>query len=304
MSPRRPSSLENLSFHVSQVTQFSGFSKPLPDARYVVIGVPYDHTSTYRTGSRFAPRAIRDASLNIETYSLQTGIDIEHVPIHDAGDLHVVDDAGQMLSRLEAVTREILAANKTPVLMGGEHTITLGAVRSMPRSVGVISFDAHGDLRNEYGGGPTSHATVMRRITELIGTDAVLILGVRALCKEEVDFIDQHDIQKFTPWEIRAQGLAKTAQYVAAFANKFEHIYLTVDIDALDPAFAPGTGTPEFNGLTPDELMVLATTAARQRIAGFDVVEVCPNLDSGITSIAGARIMFEIIAQIEKARLG
>jgi agmatinase len=294
--------MDSLSFHVSQTDCFSGSSKPIADSRYVVVGVPYDHTSTYRTGSRFAPRAIREASLNIETYSLRTGIDVEHVPIHDAGDLHIVDDATQTLARLELVTKDILAAGKTPVLLGGEHTITLGAVRSLPASVGVVSFDAHGDLRNEYGGSEISHATVLRRITENVGTDGILILGVRALCKEEVDFIDGHKIQTLTPWEIREEGLDNVTERVAAFAKKFKHVYLTIDIDALDPAFAPGTGTPEFNGLTPDELTRLAAAVAGERMIGFDLVEVCPSCDSGITSVAAARIMFEVIAQAEKSK--
>lgn len=294
--------MENLSFHVSQTAHFSGFSKPLAESRYVVLGVPYDQTSSYRVGSRFGPRAIRDASLNIETFSLRTGVDIEQVAIHDAGDLHVVDDATETLARLEAVTKEVIAANKTPVLIGGEHTITLGAIRSLPDSVGVVSFDAHGDLRNEYGGGKISHATVLRRITEKVGTDNVLVLGVRALCKEEVDFIREHRIQKFTPWEIRAQGEAKMAERIAAFAKKFQHIYLTIDSDALDPAFAPGVANPEFNGLTPDELILLATAVANERLIGFDLVEVCPNYDSGITSVAAARVIFEVIAQAEKSR--
>jgi agmatinase len=294
--------LQNLGFHVSQTAHFSGFSKPFAESRYVVVGVPYDHTSSYRVGSRFGPRAIRDASLNIETFSLRTGVDIEQVPIHDAGDLHIVDDAAQTLLRLEAVTKEILAADKTPVLIGGEHTITLGAVRSLPGTVGVVSFDAHGDLRNEYGGGEISHATVLRRITEKVGTDNVLVLGVRALCKEEIDFIEKHRIQKFTPWEIRAQGHAKMAERIAAFAKRFQHIYLTIDSDALDPAFAPGVANPEFNGLTPDELILLATAVANERMVGFDLVEVCPNYDSGITSVAAARVIFEVIAQAEKSR--
>jgi agmatinase len=287
---------------VSQANHFSGFSKPLAESRYVVVGVPYDHTSSYRVGSRFGPRAIRDASLNIETFSLRTGVDIEHVPIHDAGDLDVVDDPTQTLARLEAVTKEVIAASKTPVLIGGEHTITLGAIRSLSGSVGVVSFDAHGDLRNEYGGGKISHATVLRRITEKVGTDNVLVLGVRALCKEEVDFIQEHRIQKFTPWEIRARGHAKMAESIAAFAKKFQHIYLTIDSDALDPAFAPGVANPEFNGLTPDELILLATAVANERLIGFDLVEVCPNYDSGITSVAAARVIFEVIAQAEKSR--
>lgn len=296
--------MENLSFHTSKTDNFSGFSKPLDESRYVVVGVPYDHTSTYRAGSRFAPHAIRDASLNIETYSLRTGIDIEQISIHDAGDLHIVDNADTTLSRLESVTKDILTSKKVPVIIGGEHTITQGAVRSLPERVGVVSFDAHGDLRDEYGGGKISHATVLRRITEKVGTDGVLVLGVRALCKEEVDFIKQHKIQTMTPWEIREAGLARAAERVAAFTKKFDHTYLTIDSDALDPAFAPGVSNPEFNGLAPDELLSLARVVADERMIGFDLVEVCPNYDSGTTAVAAARIIFEVIAQAEKARNG
>lgn len=294
--------MQNLNFHTSKSDSFSGFSKPIDESHYVVVGVPYDHTSTYRAGSRFAPRAIRDASLNIETYSLRTGVDIEHVQIHDAGDLHVVDSAVETLSRLEQVTRDILASRKVSVIIGGEHTVTLGAIRSLTGRVGVVSFDAHGDLRDEYGGGKISHATVLRRITEKVGTDAILILGVRALCKEEVDFINQNNIQTMPPWEIRQSGIAKAAERVAAFAKKFEHTYLTIDSDALDPAFAPGVANPEFNGLTPDELLSLAMVVADKRMLGFDLVEVCPNYDSGATAIAAARIMFEVIAQAEAGK--
>lgn len=296
--------MQNLSFHTSKTDNFSGFSTPLDESRYVVVGVPYDHTSTYRAGSRFGPHAIRDASLNIETYSIRTGIDIERVRIHDAGDLHIVDNAEETLSRLEGVTRDILTSKKVPVIIGGEHTITQAAVRSLPERVGVVSFDAHGDLRDEYGGGKISHATVLRRITEKVGTEGVLVLGVRALCKEEVDFIKQHKIQTMTPWDIRAAGLAKAAERVAAFTKKFDHTYLTIDSDALDPAFAPGVSNPEFDGLAPDELLSLVRVVADERMLGFDLVEVCPNYDSGATAVAAARIIFEVIAQAEKARSG
>jgi agmatinase len=282
---------------------FSGFSKPLDKSRYVIVGVPYDHTSTYRSGSRFAPRAIRDASLNIETYSLKTGVDIEHVPIHDAGDLHIVDDASVTLDRLSRVTKDILSAKKMPVFIGGEHTITQGPIRSLPKSVGVVSFDAHGDLRDEYGGGKISHATVLRRITEIVGADDVLVCGVRALCEEEVEFIQNHNVQNMTPWAIRELGLAKTTERIKAFTQRFEHTYLTIDTDVLDPAFAPGVANPEFNGLTPDELLSLASAVADdRRMIAFDLVEVCPNYDTGATAVAAARVIFEMIANAEKAR--
>jgi agmatinase len=130
----------------------------------------------------------------------------------------------------------------------------------------------------------------------------VLVLGLRALCKEEVDFIEEHKIQKLTPWELRSIGLVEAAQRVTAFVRRFQHVYLTIDSDALDPAFAPGVANPEFNGLTPDELITLAMAVANERMMGFDLVEVCPNYDFGITAVAAARIMFEVIAQAEKAR--
>jgi agmatinase len=294
--------LDSLQFHTSKLDDFSGFSKTFDESRYVVLGVPYDHTSTYRSGSRFAPRAIRDASLNIETYSLRTGEDIEDISIHDAGDLNVVDDVSETLDRLTKVTKDILSVGKMPVIIGGEHTITQAPVRSMPQPLGLVSFDAHGDLRDEYGGGKLSHATVLRRITEIVGPANVLVCGVRALCKEEVDFIAQRKIQKMTPWEIRELGLAKAVEYVKAFVSKFEHTYVTIDTDVLDPAFAPAVSNPEFNGLTPEELITLTTAVADERMVGFDLVEVCPNYDSGATAIASARTIFEVIAKAEKSR--
>jgi agmatinase len=294
--------LENLTFHTSRTDTFSGLSVPINESRYVVIGVPFDHTSTYRAGSRFAPRSIRDASLNIETISMRTGVDIEQVPIHDAGDLHVVDDVSETLRRLTQVSTDILSTERMPIFIGGEHTITLGAIRSLPRSVGVVSLDAHGDLRDEYGGSKFSHATVLRRISDVVGTDAVLVCGMRALCKEELDFIKEHHIAHFTPWKIREEGLAKVRERVKDFGSRFNHTYLTIDTDVLDPAFAPGVANPEFDGITPNELIEIASAVADERMIGFDLVEVCPSYDSGVTSVAAARIIFEVIAQAEKAR--
>jgi agmatinase len=296
--------LENLAFHTSMTDSFSGHSKPLDEARYVIVGVPYDHTSTFRSGSRFAPRAIREASLNIETYSLRTGVDIENISIHDAGDLHTVDDITETLRRLSLVTKDILDAGKMPICIGGEHSITQAPVRSLPKSVGVVSFDAHGDLRDEYGGGKFSHATVLRRITDVVGTDGVMVCGIRALCKEEVELIKSKKIQTLTPWEIREIGVGESVKRVQAFTRRFQHTYLTIDIDALDPAFAPGVANPEFEGLWPNEIMTLAGAAADERMIAFDLVEVCPNYDTGVTACAAARLMFEVIAHVEKAKMG
>jgi len=294
--------MENLSLHTSMTGSFSGYSKPVKEARYVVLGVPFDHTSTFRSGSRFGPNAIRAASLNIETYSLRTRVDIEAVPIHDAGDLHIVDDVSETLRRLRAVTGDILSANKMPICIGGEHTITLGVVQSLPKNVGVISFDAHGDLRDEYGGGRLSHATVLRRISEVVGTDGIFVCGVRALCKEEVDFIEKERIRNLTPWKLRELGVERAAEALKEFLVKFQHTYLTIDSDVLDPAFCPGVANPEFDGLTPSELTHLVSTVAAQRMIGFDLVEVCPNYDFGAAAVAASRLIFEVIANAEKVR--
>lgn len=294
--------MEKLTFHTSKVDSFSGFSRSLSEARYVVVGVPFDHTSTYRAGSRFAPRAIRDASFNIETFSLRTGVDIEHVPIYDAGDLHVVDDVSETLRRLSQVTGDIVSSEKLPILIGGEHTISLGAVRSLPKSVGVVALDAHADLRDEYGGGKFSHATVLRRISDEVGTDAVFICGVRALCKEEVEFIENHEIKHITPWEMRDMGMGRVVQRVSEFARNFDRTYLTIDADVLDPAFAAAVANPEFDGITPNELIQIVSAVARERMIGFDLVEVCPTYDTGATAVAAARVIFEVIAQAERAR--
>lgn len=295
--------MENLALHTSNVSGFSGYSKQIEGARYVVVGVPYDYTSTFRAGSRFAPRAIREASLNIETYSLETEIDVESIPLHDTGDLHVVDDASETLRRLQKVTEDILSAKKTPVCIGGEHTITLGAVRSLPKNVGVVSFDAHGDLRDEYGGGKLSHATVLRRITEIVGTDGVFVCGIRAVCKEEVEFIKQAKIGSMTPSDIRKIGVSNAQIRLKSFLERFQHTYLTIDADVLDPAYCPGVANPEFNGLTPSELLPLVATVAEQRLIGFDLVEVCPIYDTGNAAVAAARLIFETLAHAEKSKM-
>jgi len=294
--------MENLLLHTSMIGSFSGLSKPIEEARYVVVGVPYDRTSTFRSGSRFAPHAIREASLNIETYSLRTGIDIEMVPIHDAGDLHLVDDIAETLNRLRNVTTELLSAGKIPICIDGEHTITLGAVQSLPKNAGIVSFDAHGDLRDEYGGGKLSHATVLRRVSEVVGTDGIFICGVRALCKEEVDFIQKEKVQHLTPWTLRELGMAKAADKLRAFLSGFQHTYVTIDSDVLDPAFCPGVANPEFDGLTPAELTYLVSLTAAQRMIAFDLVEVCPNYDFGEAAVAASRLIYEVIANAEKAR--
>jgi agmatinase len=288
--------------HVSSPAVFSGLQKSFVEASYIILGVPFDVTSTYRTGARFAPLAIREASLNIETYSFRSKYDIENISLHDLGDLNVAGETQETLKRLEHVTREILATKKTPVLIGGEHTITLGAARAMDKDFAIIDFDAHMDLRNEYMNLKTSHTTFMRRINEQTKPRKIVEIGTRAVCKEEMNYAKKADINFITTQQIREEGVEETANKIRRLLGNIKRIYLTVDLDVLDPGFVPAVQNPEPDGLSSQVFYDLLSMVCDKRIVAFDVVEVSPPYDNGITSVQAAKTIFEILSAIEKAR--
>ncbi len=268
----------------------------------MIIGVPFDNTSTYRAGARFAPMAIREASVNIETYSFRAAMDLEEPGFHDLGDLHVTGEVNGTLKRLELVAKELTNENKTPVFIGGEHTLTLGAVEGITRSCAVVSLDAHLDLRNEYMGRAVSHATFMRRIAEHIGPENILEIGVRAVCKEELSYAEEVNIQFLTIQKIRKEGLRKTMKKVVNFLNEQEKVYLTIDMDVLDPAFAPAVQNPEPDGMPISLFLDILCGLCCNRIIAFDVVEVSPHYDNGVTAIQAAKTIFEMICHLEKSK--
>jgi len=288
--------------YVSPSSIFSGFQKPFTEALYVMLGVPFDVTSTYRTGARFAPLAIREASLNIETYSLRSKMDIEDITLHDVGDLHVTSDTQETLKRLEKVVRELLASKKIPALIGGEHTITLGAAQAIGKNFAVLDLDAHLDLRDEYMNLKTSHTTFMRRINEQAKPDKIIEIGTRAVCKEELAYAKKAGINFTTTQQIRKEGVEKTAAKIDRLLGNTKKVYLTVDIDVLDPAFAPAVQNPEPDGLCTHMFYDLLSAVTDARIVAFDVVEVAPPYDNGVTSIQAAKTFFEILSAMEKAR--
>ena len=283
---------------------FSGYQKPFNEASYTILGVPFDYTSTYRTGARFAPTAIREASLNIETYSFRTGLDVEKIKIHDLGNLDVSANIDETLKRLELVTRELLEAKKTPIFIGGEHTITLGIVKALENTekLAIISFDAHLDLRNEYSGLKTSHTTFMRRINEKIKPQKIIEVGTRAVCQEELEYAEKTGINYITSLEIQREGLEKTKEKLGRLLEGVENIYLSIDLDVLDPAYAPAVQNPEPEGIDPYALHELIAEICKKSIIAFDLVEVTPNYDEGITAIQAAKTIFETICQIERNR--
>jgi len=289
---------------VSPSPVFTGNQQSFEEAEYAILGVPFDVTSTYRTGARFAPLAIREASLNIEGYSFRTGTSIADLKIHDLGDLHVAGDVELTLGRLALVAHDLFEAKKVPVFIGGEHTITLGVMRSLDENVAVVSFDAHLDLRDDYLGLSVSHATFMRRIKEDAKPSKILEIGTRAVCKEELDYAKNSEIHYLTAHQIREDGAKNTAETIRDLLGGYEKLYITIDMDVLDPAFVPAVQNPEPEGLDTTTLLDLLGAVCDRRVIGVDLVEVAPNYDRGLTAIQAAKILFEVLCCLEKARKG
>jgi len=290
--------------YLSQGVPFTGLSAPFYRSKFVFFGVPYDRTSTYKAGSRFAPGAVRDVSANLELYSIRSKVDLEKVPVHDLGDLDVLEDLGETLDRVTTVWSEMVDQNKIPIMCGGEHTITKASVDALPKDMGLISFDAHLDLRDEFLGLKVQHATFMRRIAERLGPGHLMEVGIRAFSAPEWEFCrGAGKVTAITPLEIHSAPLKDTLSRIKTFASKFKHLYVTVDIDVLDPGYAPGVGNPEPDGLTTPELLTLVTAAMEKNIIGLDMVEVSPDLDAGQTAAAGAKVILESIAALHAGTL-
>jgi agmatinase len=291
-----------LELFTSPSSIFLGNQQTFEEANYVILGVPLDATSSYRSGARFAPHAIREASLNIEGYSFRSKEDVEDLKICDLGDLHIAGDADVTLERLALVVQELFEAKKVPVFLGGEHTITLGVMRSLDESTALVSFDAHLDLRNEYLGLATSHTTFMRRIKEQVNPSKIVEVGTRAICREEFDYVKKSGIEFLTTSQIRTEGIAKTVETLDCALADCEKIYLTIDLDVLDPSFAPAVQNPEPEGLDTSTLLDLLNEICGERVIGFDLVEVAPHYDRGVTAIQAAKIVFEVLCFLERAR--
>ncbi|MCD6503928.1 agmatinase [Candidatus Bathyarchaeota archaeon] len=280
---------------------FGGYRRAYEDSDYVVLGVPFDYTSTFRSGARFAPNHIRIASLNIETYSLRFGVDVEEVRVTDVGDLDVSGNVDETLRRTRKVVEDLVADGKIPILIGGEHTLTLGSVKAFDGKVGVVCFDAHLDLRDEYLGLRVSHATFMRRICESIGPENVLIVGVRALCREEAEFAQESGVNMISMLELENSGLKKSIEKLRRFVKSHERLYVSIDMDVLDPSIAPAVQNPEPEGLSLHELIGFMAECM-VKTSALDLVEVTPVYDNGVTCIYAAKVIYEALSSLEAYR--
>ncbi|MCD6537541.1 agmatinase [Candidatus Bathyarchaeota archaeon] len=287
-----------IELYVRQTLAFAGSECRFEDADYIIVGVPFDNTSSYRPGSRFAPRAIREASLNIEGFSFRSNRSIDDLRMHDAGDLDVSLRVEETLRRLELVTREIIEAGKTPVLIGGEHTLTIGSVKAIDKPFKLLCFDAHLDLRDEYLDMKFSHATVIRRICETNkNLEEVIIVGARAACKEEIEYAKKKGVHIIPSREILDGSIRDSSSKVNRLLGDAKALYLSLDMDVLDPAFAPAVQTPEPEGISTHQLLNMISEIDMDRLVAFDITEMAPPYDFGATSAVAAKIIFEVLLQ-------
>jgi agmatinase len=225
--------------------------------------------------------------------------------LHDLGDLQVSTDPKKTVEMLKLVVEDIVAAEKKTVAVGGEHTITLGILKGLgakAQKTALVSFDAHLDLRKEFLGVKLSHATSMRCINEEVKPAKIVEVGTRAVCKEELAYAKKSGIDFFMSQRIRKEGSEQIAQRLREKLAPYENIYLSIDMDVLDPAYAPAVQNPEPEGIETHTLIDILCALCDNRVVGFDVMEVAPNYDQGTTAINAAKVMFEVLCQLEKAR--
>ncbi len=271
------------------------------DARYAIVPIPYDATVSYGPGARHGPRAIITASQQVEEFDEEYGREFHRSGIATLDPIEP-DVAGpsQMHERIWRCVKRIVRDGKVPIGLGGEHSITSGLVRaamSRHRKVSVLQIDAHADLRDHYEGSRFSHACVMRRVLDLGAS--IVPVGVRNYSREEHRFMKRHGFRPITVRETR-ENVDWIMQAVDSLGPK---VYVTIDIDGFDPAYAPGTGTPEPGGLDWYQVSDLLKAVAMERsIVGADVVEVAPVPGSVQTEFLAAKLVYKLIAHIEANR--
>jgi agmatinase len=264
----------------------------LDRARAVVLPVPYDFSTTYQGGTRWGPRAILSASQNMELWDDEVGATYR-AGIHTLAELEATALGPEaMAARVEQATAWIFDRGKLPALLGGEHSITAGAVRAAAArfpNLSVLQLDAHADMRDSYLDSPYSHACVMRRIRERVPAASV---GIRSLSEEEAEFLAENPVPMWSARAFRALG----GDWESILDSLTDEVFVTFDVDALDPSAMPGTGTPEPGGLDWYEAVdLLRAVSGRARIVGFDVVELAPLPGQVASDFLAARLVYRMI---------
>ncbi|MEF8874324.1 MAG: agmatinase [Candidatus Thermoplasmatota archaeon] len=282
---------------------FAGFDSDFDESTYSILGVPYDRTSSFRLGSGKAPDKIRKASYCFEPYLLEYESSLSEIPMHDQGNIGETEDYSKLKKELKKEVKNICDNEKFPIVLGGEHSlspIVVSALKKEHDDLDVLILDAHLDFRDEYEGLKHSHATVSKRISETVGLERTFVYGVRSTAK---DYPDENRPVYFTSKRIREYRRSDQNEDMPLLKEVFQKIsrptYLSIDMDVIDPAYAPGVGNPEPFGLEPRVVKDLISKIA-PRIVGLDIVEVCPKYDdSDLTSNLAARFVYEILGARE-----
>lgn len=279
------------------IETFLGADSDYENARVVLFGAPFDSTASYRGGARFASRTMRAESYGLETYSPYQDADLTDAKIFDGGDLELAfGDTEKALADIHSFAAEILADGKTPFLLGGEHLVSLPAIKAAKEKyydLRLVHFDAHTDLRDEYLGVALSHATVIRRAWDILGDERIFQFGIRSGEREEFLWAKKHTrLTKFN-FVCLEDTLAEIHQ---------KPVYLTIDLDVLDPSVMPGTGTPEAGGVSFMELLTATMSVMRNaNVVACDIVELAPNLDaSGASTAVALKLLREMLLALEK----
>ena len=280
------------------IETFIGCESSFEEASIVLYGAPFDSTTSFRPGARFGPAAMRHESFGLESYSPYQYRDLMVMIVFDSGVLDLCFGSSEMaLSDIQKRAEEILKADKFPLLLGGEHLVTLAAVRAVAAKypdLHIIHFDAHADLRDDYLGARLSHACVLRRCHDLLGDGRIHQFCIRSGEREEFQFASRHtDFHPFT-----FEGLEET---VRELKEKQVPVYFTIDLDCMDPSVFPGTGTPEAGGVSFLELLKAIRTVSQANLVGADVNELAPMLDaSGVSTATACKVLRELLLAIAK----
>jgi agmatinase len=270
------------------------------DADIVLYGVPYDRTASFRSGARLGPNAIREASRNFEPYMMDHGLRLADAKVCDLGNTEEFGPTADMVEGVRRRSADIVGKGKIPIVLGGEHSLAPASVMGFGKDIGVLGIDAHLDFRDEYLNDKFSHACSARRISDHVGVDDVVYMGVRSFSEGEAEDLERLGLTYVSAYDIHASGIERAVDRALKAVDQ-EKIYLTIDIDGIDPAYAPAVGNPEPFGLTP--LMVKTVIEViGPRLVGMDLNEVAPGWDHGQTALLAARLVREAIAAIGASR--
>lgn len=281
---------------LQNVETFIGCDASFEEAEIVLFGAPFDSTTSYRPGARFGSAAMRHESFGLETYSPYQDKDLTDYKIFDSGDLELCFGSSEYaLKEIEERASLIINHGKLPVLIGGEHLVTLGSVRAAVKEwkdLHIIHFDAHADLREDYLGAKLSHACVMRRCHEILGDGRIHQFCIRSGDREEFRFAGQHtDMHKF--------DFSGLSELVTELKEKKVPVYFTIDLDCLDPSIFPGTGTPEAGGVSFMELLNAMLLVSQTNVVAADVNELAPMLDTtGVSTATAGKVLRELLLSL------